>query len=94
MMKKLCLLLILANVALFLWETRESGLRLQATQKSPKAMNTPGVATILLAREAPPKPYAPLPELNQDEQTQPQEQVINKPTEKPSDNGKNAEPKL
>lgn len=92
MMKKLCLLLILANVALFLWETRESGL--QATQKSPKAMNTPGVATILLAREAPPKPYAPLPELNQDEQSQPQEQVINKPTEKTSDNGKNAEPDL
>lgn len=48
-MKAICLLLILANISLFLWEYREGGLN--GGKGSTIQSTAPGVATILLVNE-------------------------------------------
>jgi hypothetical protein len=65
-MKQLCLLLILANVFLFLWEYREGGFN--AVKVTSTQVKTPGVETILLANEVEKDTNIQLPKLNQEEQ--------------------------
>lgn len=62
-MKILCLLLILANVSLFLWEYREGGF--STGKPNPKQQPIPGVATINLANEVQKQPNIIVPDNNQ-----------------------------
>lgn len=83
-MKILCLLLIIANVSVFLWEYRQGGLSAKPDQ--PLTQATPGVDTILLANEVEKESALIPPKTDQAEQHTDIQQIPSQSNDKPLPN--------